>query len=185
MVTTRDIGDNPLKWLDRGLQKAMNGSPDWSRIGYELSAEVAVRYRARWGPDRVLHDFRFGKFSYLFDTTPDDYSTPEGRDQPANRALAAWGNSDPDLRFGDRRNLRHFPVPPIIRSLDRGHLIAMSMGGGDFVNLVPQEPGLNRGWNAEGKRWRALERAATSDPGAFVFVAVSYVDISDIPSCLA
>jgi len=43
----------------------------------------------------------------------------------------------------------------------------MSVGGGDFVNLVPQDPQLNRGWSETCKRWRSLERAVAADPGAF------------------
>ncbi len=59
------------------------------------------------------------------------------------------------------------------------------MGGGDYVNLVPQYPQLNRGWSDAGKRWRSIERAATADPGALVFVAVHYDDLTDIPECFA
>ena len=56
------------------------------------------------------------------------------------------------------------------------------MGGGDYVNLVPQDPRLNRGWSDSGKRWRSVERAVTADPGALVFVAVHYSDLTDIPN---
>ncbi len=104
---------------------------------------------------------------------------------PANRVLAAWGDSEPDLHFGDRRNVRRFPVPPVSRKFDRGHLIAMSIGGGDYVNLVPQDPRLNRGWSEEGKRWRSLERSVMADPGALVFVAVHYENLTDIPDSFA
>jgi hypothetical protein len=57
----------------------------------------------------------------------------------------------------------------------------MSVGGGDFVNLVPQDPQLNRGWSETCKRWRSLERAVAADPGAFAFVAVHYDNLTDIP----
>lgn len=57
----------------------------------------------------------------------------------------------------------------------------MSFGGGDYVNLVPQDPRLNRGWSEAGKRWRSLERAVKADPGALVFVALHYEELTDIP----
>jgi hypothetical protein len=66
--------------------------------------------------------------------------------------------------------------------LDRGHLIALASGGGENVNLVPQATRLNRGWSDAGRRWRALERICARSSGVFLFVTVSYEDVSDIPS---
>jgi hypothetical protein len=171
-------GTDPLTWIVAELETALETSSDPDHIGRSLSAAAAVRYRDRWGPHKVLDVLKFGPFSYLFDSSPEGRTDPS---EPANRVLAAWGLSEPELRFGDRRNLRRFPIPPVTQKFDRGHLIAMSMGGGDYVNLVPQDPRLNRGWSEAGRRWRSLERAVTADPGALVFVAVHYDNLTDIP----
>lgn len=139
-----------MAWISEELQSALEAELDSSAIGSALSMAVVRQYRSQWGVARVIDEFKFGGFLYVFDSTPEGMTDPM---EPANRVLAAWGFSEPDLRFGDRRNLRRFPVPPLDRKFDRGHLIAMSMGGGDYVNLVPQEPRLNRGWSDAGKRW--------------------------------
>lgn len=172
-------GVSPVDWLNAELQTIIDAAVDSDEIGRALSAAVATRYWARWGSAKVLDEFQYGRFWYLFDSTPEGKTDPK---EPANRVLASWGVSEPDRRFGHRQNLRGFPVPPVNRKFDRGHLIAMSVGGGDYVNLVPQEPRLNRGWSNAGKRWRSLERAVAADAGAFVFVAVHYDDLTDIPS---
>lgn len=158
-------------------QSGGGSTSDPASLGRTLSRWLANNYRAKWGSHRVLDEFTFGRYSYLFDSTLDSRTDPNA---PDTRILAAWGSSDPTYRFGDRRTLRRFPLPPVAR-FDRGHLIAMAAGAGDYVNLIPQNPDLNRGWSAAGKRWRALERSIARDAGAFVFVAVYYDDISDIP----
>lgn len=47
---------------------------------------------------------------------------------------------------------------------------------------MPQATRLNRGWSDAGRRWRALERLCAANDSSFLFVAVSYGDVSDIPS---
>jgi hypothetical protein len=145
------------------------------------AATAAEHYRATWGTDRVLDWFEGQNgFSHLFDSSPD---APTDLTRPANRVVAAWGRSRPDERVGDRRLLRRFPLPARrARQLDRGHLIALASGGGENVNLVPQATRLNRGWSEQGRRWRALERLAASQPGVSMFIEVRYDDLSDVPS---
>jgi len=142
---------------------------------------AAQQYRDAWGADRELVWFEAQNgFRYLFDSSP-DASTDHAK--PANRVVAAWGSSRPDRRVGDRRRLRRFPLPVRRgRPLDRGHLIALASGGGENVNLVPQATRLNRGWSEGGRRWRALERLAASQPGVAMFVEVRYDDLTDVPS---
>lgn len=77
-----------------------------------------------------------------------------------------------------------FPLPSTPFPVDRGHLLARASGGdeGIGINLVPQERRLNRGQGESGRRWRALERLAASDPGAWMFVGLAYVDAGDMPA---
>ena len=162
------------------IQMALDTSERFADLGPQISGHVAREYRARWGLDRVIDEFDGGDdFWYLFDSTPSGRTEP---DEPAPRVLATWGISKPNTGRGDRRTLRRFPLPPMIhRRFDRGHLIAMSLGAGDYVNLVPQDPALNRGWSNPGRRWRALERYLARHPGTFIFVAVWYSDLTDVP----
>lgn len=165
--------------LKTAFDLSMSRHPtDFAAMAQVLSGWVAVNYRRRWGSQRVIDDFDFGPFTYLFDSSLDGRTDP---DAPDTRLLAAWGRADPTAGFGDRRTLRRFPLPPGA-GRDRGHLIAMSAGAGDYVNLVPQDSALNRGHSSEGKRWRQLEESIVRDPGAFVFVAVHYDDVTDIPT---
>jgi len=149
--------------------------------GQRRAAVVAQAYRAQWGSDQVLDWFQGqNAFWYLFDSTPEG-ATDETR--PANRVVAAWGSSNPASRVGDRRVLRRFPLPQRPgRRVDRGHLVALASGGGENVNLVPQATMLNRGWSEAGRRWRALERICGGTECVFLFVTVSYDDVSDVPS---
>lgn len=166
LVVTHARRDDELDGGDRGQGRA---------------ASVAHAYRKRWGRNQVLDWFQGqNAFWYLFD------STPEGaidKTRPANRVIAAWGSSNPASRVGDRRMLRNFPLPRRPgRRTDRGHLVALASGGGENVNLVPQATWLNRGWSDAGRRWRALERICAGSEGVFLFVTVSYDDVSDVPS---
>ena len=65
---------------------------------------------------------------------------------------------------------------------DRGHLISCAAGGGYDINLVPMDAALNRGWSAEGSRFRALERKAAAAPGTLFFIRPVYQDGTDRPS---
>lgn len=154
---------------------------DASDRGQARAAIVAEAYRGRWGRNQVLDWFQGqNAFWYLFDSTPEG-ATDHTR--AANRVVAAWGSSRPAIRVGDRRVLRGFPLPRARgRRIDRGHLVAMASGGGENVNLVPQATKLNRGWSEAGRRWRALERICAGSEGVFLFVTVTYADVSDTPS---
>ena len=52
--------------------------------------------------------------------------------------------------------------------------------GGDFgPNIYPQDRALNRGWSADGRRYRALEREAAALPGTLFFGRLIYGEDSD------
>ena len=65
--------------------------------------------------------------------------------------------------------------------VDRGHLIPHLSGGEFGPNIFRQDRALNRGWSEEGKRYRALERAAAATPGALYFGHLLYADDTDYP----
>ncbi len=94
----RDI--NPMTWMTAELQSAMDSTVDFTDIGRAISAAVAVRYWTRWGAAKVLDEFEFGRFSYLFDSTPASMTDPK---EPANRVLAAWGVPPCRVRSHDPR----------------------------------------------------------------------------------
>jgi hypothetical protein len=74
---------------------------------------------------------------------------------------------------------RGFPMAPDDESpVDRGHLIPHLSGGEFGPNIFRQDRRLNRGWSEQGKRYRALERAAA---GALYFGHLLYVDVTAYP----
>lgn len=64
---------------------------------------------------------------------------------------------------------RNFPLPPDPDGtlVDRGHLIPHLSGGEFGPNIFRQHRALNLGWSEQGKRFRALKRAAAATPGMF------------------
>ena len=66
-------------------------------------------------------------------------------------------------------------------ALDRGHLIP-HMSGGEFgPNIFRQDRRLNQGLSEQGKRYRALERAAAGAPAALFFGHLLYADHTAYP----
>jgi hypothetical protein len=72
-------------------------------------------------------------------------------------------------------------VPDEESPVDRGHLIPHLSGGEFGPNIFRQDRALNRGWSEDGKRYRALERAAAETPGALYFGHLLYSDHTDYP----
>ncbi len=67
---------------------------------------------------------------------------------------------------------------------DRGHFLSHAAGGPLHINIFPHRRELNRGWSAEGKRFREMERYTVSNPGTLYFHRPIYDDRSDIPLAL-
>ena len=108
-------------------------------------------------------------------------------DQPPvpEEAGAILANAAGDRYLVHRRDVsyqRGFPMAPDHGSpVDRGHLI-LHMSGGEFgPNIFRQDRALNRGWSEQGKRYRALERAAAGTPGALYFGHLLYADDTAYP----
>jgi hypothetical protein len=67
---------------------------------------------------------------------------------------------------------------------DKGHFIAHYLGGGTQLNLFAQRRDLNRGWSAEGKLYREMERYCFEHPGTLCFHRPIYLDDSSRPAAL-
>jgi len=67
---------------------------------------------------------------------------------------------------------------------DDGHFIAHSIGGGFDMNLFSQERKLNRGWSAQGKIYREMEKYCGQREGTFCFSRPIYTDSSNVPRWL-
>jgi hypothetical protein len=71
------------------------------------------------------------------------------------------------------------------REWDKGHFIAHSIGGAvdqAEVNVFVQLRALNRGWSAEGKRFREMEGYCEANPGTFCFNRPIYDDQTARPA---
>lgn len=64
---------------------------------------------------------------------------------------------------------------------DKGHFLAHGFGGPIDVNLFPHRRDINRGWSAEGKRYRDMEKYVSVNPGTMVFSRPIYNDLSVCP----
>ena len=73
-------------------------------------------------------------------------------------------------------------APDAESPVDRGHLIPHLSGGEFGPNIFRQDRALNRGWSEQGKRYRALERAAVGTPGALYLGHLLYADDTAYPN---
>jgi hypothetical protein len=138
--------------------------------------------------DRV----RLGSFEYVYD----DLASLEARgDVPWSptgeaRLVGVLGTSSPrprDRRRDDAR-LRGFigrTNAEFGSEWDKGHYIGHELGGsvdGTEANVFIQRRKLNRGWSAEGKVYRSMERYCRAHPGCFCFSRPLYADDTSKPS---
>ena len=100
-----------------------------------------------------------------------------GQRDLACRTVAAWALTPSVVHRRDKSYQRGFPTVADERSpVDRGHLIP-HMSGDEFgPNIFRQDRSLNQGRSEQGKRYRALERAAATVPGALYFGHLLYAD---------
>ena len=166
---------------------------DYRRMLAELSAdqrgdpaEVSAWLVAAWSdaycsqiPNSLLLEFD-DVVTFLFDQAGAVDA------QQADRTIAARGFSRSGRRARDSAYQRGYPSPAgrANRPLDKGHMAAHSAGGEFGPNIFPQDRELNRGWSAEGKRYRALEREIVATPGTFFFCCLLYGDDSDFPAAV-
>jgi hypothetical protein len=156
---------------------ALGGPDQLPGLIESLSREWSAAYRART-PTANLYEFGPEPWTFLF-----DFSTEIGAPQ-WDRTVAAWGLSVPGRRPRDQSYQRGYPPPygRADRPLDKGHMVPHQLGGEFGQNIFPQDRELNRGWSEQGRRYRALERAAAATPGTFFFCRLGYLDETDFPA---
>lgn len=107
-----------------------------------------------------------------------------------SRLVAVLGLSEPGKKARDDYRLRGWVGPTermYGRRWDKGHFIANSIGGAVDrleINVFVQRRDLNRGWSAEGRRYREMERYCVRNPGTFCFSRPIYTDETSRPAFL-
>ncbi|MFO1459297.1 MAG: hypothetical protein U1G08_07790 [Verrucomicrobiota bacterium] len=136
-----------------------------------------------------IYRIAFGTFQYLYD----DYATLEALGKvPLNpayepRLVAAMGVTRPQKTERDDQRLRGWVGPTermFGRQFDKGHFIAHSIGGAVDqceLNVFVQSRALNRGWSADGKRYRLMEKYCHENGGTFCFSRPLYRDGTAMP----
>ena len=163
-----------------------------------LSADPSIDDRARsWEDayrDSVADDREIVRvdmsngFTYSYDSTP-----PSDMSEPANRLIAVWGRSGSSGGPREDNRLRNFPDVRRKgeRVLDKGHAAAHRLGGGEDINIIPQDRILNRGhkdkeriWSDPERTWTSIETNLAKHPGTPFFVRAIYRDNTDFPVAL-
>jgi hypothetical protein len=170
------VPDVDYREMPADLRAGEQANPD--PVGEWLMRAWSDSYRSQV-PASMLLEFK-DVATFLF-----DQASATGAAQ-ADRTIAAWGLSRSERRRRDAAYQRGYPSPAgrAERSLDKGHMVAHSAGGEFGPNIFPQDRALNRGWSAEGKRYRALEREIVATPKAFFFCCLLYADDSDFPAAV-
>jgi hypothetical protein len=147
-----------------------------SDVGSRIFSALANRYEHEY-VDCAILQFEQSGASYLFDFASDSGATHE------DRTIAAWTVTPAAIGKRDVAYQRGFPLSYSAGALrDRGHLIPYLCGGEvGGPNIFPQGRALNRGWSEQGRRFRALEREA-STPGTFYFGHLLYEDDTAYPT---
>jgi hypothetical protein len=124
-------------------------------------------------------------FNFLFDLTLENHDRNDSA-RPDDRVVAAYGLSKPSEGKRDASRIRGFGIIGGLSRgrMDKGHLMAHSMGGSLDINIFPQRPDVNRGRSASGKVYRRMERYAAKHPGTFVFSRPIYLDSTWVPHAL-
>jgi hypothetical protein len=111
-------------------------------------------------------------------------------DHSFDRVILAYALSIEQLTKRDVSRMRGFPnVNAGVRRVmgdkafaaDKGHFLGHASGGILDINLFPQRRELNRGWSAEGKRFRNMERYVADHSETFFYHRPQYDDESWIP----
>lgn len=158
------------------LLASVHQPPRPEDVGVILASAAAERYEATLDGACALYEFEQPGARYWF-----DYASSADLPQE-DRTVAAWALTPKEVRSRDKSYQRGFPMAADERSpVDRGHLIP-HMSGGEFgPNIFRQDRRLNQGRSEQGKRYRALERAAAAVPGALYFGHLLYADDTAYP----
>lgn len=152
-------------------------NPDAAKVGRALIAALGDSYQASHENCAILELNQAGAH-FIF-----DLASSAGYQQE-DRTIAA---SAPTPELVNKRDANYqggFPMDHAsgVRPVDRGHLIPHLSGREFGPNIFRQDRELNRGWSAQGKRYRALEREAACVPGTMYFGHLIYSDDSAYPS---
>lgn len=149
-------------------------------------------YVAKSTRPAVILKIRLGGFEYVFDhyTSLEASGAVPYSATEESRLVVAYGRSAPRKQARDDYRLRGW-VGPTEKAFggawDKGHYIAHSLGGavdGVEVNVFVQRRDLNRGWSADGKRFRQMERYCFEHPGTLCFARPIYLDGTSRPGWL-
>ncbi len=148
-----------------------------SLIGAALLQALGDVYEDQHG-DCALYVFEQSGATYLF-----DFSSMAGLPQE-DRTVAAWALTPTPVGPRDANYQRGYPMLADAEGspVDRGHLIPRLSGGEYGPNIFRQDRALNRGWSAQGKVYRSMERQAAQTPGAFYFAHLLYADDTAYPA---
>ena len=114
-------------------------------------------------------------------------------DHLLERVTLAYAVSVEQLMKRDVSRMRGFPNPNISAQrilgeeafrADKGHFLGHASGGELDINLFPQRRELNRGWSAEGREFRAMERYVAQHSGTFFYHRPIYNDETWVPQSL-
>jgi hypothetical protein len=149
------------------LASAVRAAPGSTTVLAEAVSDAwSSQYRSETHGPTELVEVTLGALTYLFDIAQ-------------QRLVGAYGTSKPTTAPRPQSRIRGHPSPnrPGEAQLDRGHVIAHTLGGGADINLVPQLHTLNIG-----NQWRAYERYAQQHPGTFLMVQLEYTDPGQRPA---
>jgi hypothetical protein len=114
-------------------------------------------------------------------------------DNAPERVTLAYAVSIEQLVKRDASRMRGFTDPNVSARriigekafrADKGHFLGHASGGELGINLFPQRRELNRGWSAEGKEFRLMERYVAEHPGTFFYHRPIYDDETWVPQLL-
>ena len=147
----------------------------WSDTINDWCDAYCVRY-----PNAELTETLLPPAAFVFDNT-------------FERVCFAYAISVPQLMKRDAARMRGFPnlnvsvqkaLGESAFAADRGHFLGHASGGELDINLFPHRRELNRGWSAEGKRFRQMEAFVANHYGTFFYHGALYDDESWIPAQL-
>ena len=166
---------------------------DKANLWDDLSTAWISAYKRQVNRKTNITEMWFNGFSALVDLEGSDHGDGRGP-QPAGvfpRTISVYGASKPPTRSRGTDDQRLRGMEPTAPELgvgrDKGHFIAHSIGGAIIAaetNAFSQRRDLNRGWSAEGKKFRLMEQFGSDNPGTPFFHRPIYIGETDIPECL-
>lgn len=168
--------------MDKSMSVDYSALANFASRAPEPFQEAAIRELTDAWCEKYEDEYPQSQVSFIEDKGA-QYIFDRGADAegPSPRTIAAFGSVNPDIAPRDTYYQAGFPLPERQRPIDRGHLMPHSAGGLFGPNIIPQDRALNRGWSAQGKRYRAMERRAISRPGNILFCRPIYTDATDYP----